>query len=202
LSASLMALFALIAVAGCGDDAPSPAAGDSSNKATGGDNGTGGGATAQAKLAPASVGQAPNVHQCGHVYFAAQPSADDLRDFKEAGVKTVINLRMPGENKAFDEQQVVEQELGLQYSNPGFDSAQTLDDGVFFRVRDLLKRKEPVLVHCASANRVGAVWLAYRVLDDGVGYEQALAEAKQIGLKSEPLEERARRYIEAKQADE
>jgi hypothetical protein len=35
------------------------------------------------------------------------------------------------------------------------------------------------------------------VLDGGLSYEAALAEARQVGLKSPALEERARAYVEA-----
>jgi hypothetical protein len=53
-------------------------------------------------------------------------------------------------------------------------------------------------VHCGSANRVGAVWLAKRVLQDGWTIEKATEEAKLIGLRSEPLEKFALSYIAAK----
>jgi hypothetical protein len=38
--------------------------------------------------------------------------------------------------------------------------------------------ERPLLLHCASANRVGAVWLAHRVLDGGLSYDAALREAE------------------------
>ena len=68
------------------------------------------------------------------------------------------------------------------------------------RTREVLSdhERKPILVHCASANRVGAVWLAHRVLDDGLAYEAALAEAKTVGLKAPALEQRAKEYIDAR----
>jgi ubiquinone/menaquinone biosynthesis C-methylase UbiE len=51
------------------------------------------------------------------------------------------------------------------------------------------------MLHCGSANRVGAVWLTYRVLDQGVPIETAIEEAKTIGLRSPEYEAKARDYI-------
>ena len=40
------------------------------------------------------------------------------------------------------------------------------------------------------------MWLPWRVLDGGLSYDEALAEAKTVGLKSPLYEEKAREYIE------
>jgi protein tyrosine phosphatase (PTP) superfamily phosphohydrolase (DUF442 family) len=56
--------------------------------------------------------------------------------------------------------------------------------------------ERPLLFHCASANRVGALWLPYRVLDNGITYDAALAEAKQVGLRAPGMETKAKDYIE------
>jgi hypothetical protein len=53
-----------------------------------------------------------------------------------------------------------------------------------------------VFIHCGSANRVGAVWLIKRVLQDGWTVPKATEEAKMIGLRSAPLEQFALKYIE------
>ncbi len=149
-----------------------------------------------AKLEPVQLGNTPNVHKYQQIFLAGQPSEADFEIVKQAGIKTVINLRMPAEMD-FDEPQVVDR-LGMSYRNPGIGSANTLTDQRFEEVRRLLNQTEnhPILLHCRSANRVGAIWLAYRVLDGGVGYEAALAEAKRVGLKSSALEVRAKEYIQ------
>ena len=46
-----------------------------------------------------------------------------------------------------------------------------------------------MFIHCGSANRVGAVWLVKRVLQDGWTVPKATEEAKMIGLRSAPLEQ-------------
>ena len=57
------------------------------------------------------------------------------------------------------------------------------------------KSNQPVFVHCASASRVGSMWLVKRVLQDGWAVDKATEEAKLIGLKSEPLEKFSLEYI-------
>jgi len=150
------------------------------------------------KLEAVTIGDL-KVQKFGRIYLAGQPSAEDLEKFKEAGVKTVVNLRLEDENTKFNEASALA-DMGIDYQNPGFNSAATLSDPIFRRVRDLLtsSNNEPLLLHCASGNRVGAVWMAHRVLDHGIPYEKALEEAKAIGMKPEAFEAKVKAYIESK----
>lgn len=145
---------------------------------------------------PAQLGSTERVHVCQNVLLASQPSAADFDILQQRGYRSVLNLRGEGEDLGFDERQAAA-DRGITYHHVGFSSADQLTDEVFGEVRQILSEQQnhPILVHCASANRVGAVWLAHRVLDDGLEYENALAEAKTVGLRSPGLEERARAYI-------
>ncbi len=152
------------------------------------------------KLEPYQCGTIDRLHTYGGVFLASQPQPGDFQQAREGGVKTVINLRLPGEVKDFDEAQIVT-DLGMQYHNPGFKDPDTLTDDVFDQVRRLLNdpQNKPILLHCSSANRVGTVWLAHRVLDGGVPYAHALAEAKAVGLKLPAYEQKAKDYIDRHQ---
>ena len=146
-------------------------------------------------LGPAPVGSLVRAQALGDVYLAGQPSADDLALFAELGVKTVVNLRAESEPIGYDEPALAG-ELGLTYVNVPYNRPEQLDDALFGRGRELLSAAErPLLLHCASGNRVGALWIPWRVLDDGLPLEAAVAEAKAIGLKSAELEARARDYV-------
>jgi protein tyrosine/serine phosphatase len=57
----------------------------------------------------------------------------------------------------------------------------------------------PVYIHCASANRVGAMWLIKRVVDDGWDVDRATQEAERIGLTSRELKQFALDYIQRRQ---
>ena len=150
---------------------------------------------ADGKLAPAVCGKIARVHKLADVYLAGQPSADDLAEAKRMGIKTVINLRPEVEQKSFDERKAVEG-AGLAYVLIPFAGADDVTDAVFDEARKQLKAAQrPILLHCGSANRVGAVWLPYRVLDAGQTVEAALAEARTIGLRNPALEAKARDYV-------
>ena len=115
------------------------------------------------------------------------------------GFKSVINLRLASEANANIELNAAHaRSLRLNYIHIPFNAAQpeprVLDD---FLAAIANKANQPAYVHCGSANRVGAVWLVKRVLQDGWTVEKATEEAKLIGLRSEPLEKFALSYIAA-----
>ncbi len=131
------------------------------------------------------------------IFLAGQPDESGFQAAKVGGLKTVINLRHDGETE-LNEKQVVE-DLGLNYVHLPWNGAEELTDKIFDEVRESLKSAEkPILLHCKSANRVGAVWLPFRVLDEGVGVEKAVEEAKIVGLKKAEYEAKARDYISRK----
>ncbi len=112
---------------------------------------------------------------------AGQPDQAALEVFADAGYGTVIDLRGEGEDRGFDEAAVVE-ELGLHYvtlpvegkDGVSFDNARKLDE--------LLQQYPgPVLVHCGSGNRVGAL-LALRASLAGKNDESALEIGRAGGL--------------------
>lgn len=47
--------------------------------------------------------------------------------------------------------------------------------------------EKPLLVHCASGNRVGALYYAYLVAEKEMSRDDALEAAKANGLRSEAL---------------
>jgi protein tyrosine phosphatase (PTP) superfamily phosphohydrolase (DUF442 family) len=58
------------------------------------------------------------------------------------------------------------------------------DDELFRRFGQFVENQDnhPILIHCASANRVGMIWAAYR-LQQGADYDTALTEGRTIGMK-------------------
>lgn len=152
------------------------------------------------KLEPAKCGSVKQLHVLDDIYLAGQPTAADFQEFKKRGVKSVLNLRTK-EELDFDEAKTIKG-LGLEYHHVPIASPDSLTDENFDKLRKLLNEKEqrPMVMHCASASRVGAVWLAHRVLDNGLTYEAALAEAKTVGLKTPALEAKAKDYIAKQKA--
>ena len=122
-----------------------------------------------------------------------------LEGLAKDGFKAVINLRLATETNAnIDQNAARAKELGLKYIHIPFDTRQ-LDPAVIDKFLGEIadKSNQPAYVHCGSASRVGSVWLAKRVIQDGWTIEKATEEAKAIGLRGEPLEKFALDYIAA-----
>ncbi len=153
------------------------------------------------QVQPAQLGDTRNVHRCGQLFLAGQPTPDDISKLKQQGIQRVISLRMPQEVE-WDEAGLL-RKSGIEYISIPFSGVESLTDDVFDKVRKLLRESDqhPTMLHCGSANRVGATWLAYRVLDEGVPLDQAIEEAKQVGLRTPEYLERAKEYIQ-RHADE
>ena len=155
--------------------------------------------TVAATVVEADLGETRKVHRLDDLFVSGQFSEADIAKLKEAMIERVITLRTDHEID-WDEKTAIES-AGLSFVKVPFRTADDLTDEVFDTVRGLLKDdSQPTLLHCGSANRVGGVWLTYRVLDEGVELETALAEAKTIGLKNAAIEERALDYIKRQQS--
>jgi uncharacterized protein (TIGR01244 family) len=151
-------------------------------------------------LRPAELGSTARVHELEGALLASQPSAADLGLARERGVRTVITLRREDESIGYDERAEA-QRLGVAWVSLPWAAPEELTDELFGEARRLLRETgRPLLLHCGSGNRVAAVWLPWRVLDDGVPLESALAEARAIGLASPEYEQRAKDYIERQRA--
>jgi uncharacterized protein (TIGR01244 family) len=124
---------------------------------------------------------------------AGTPSAGALATLKAQGFRTVIDLRLPEEGTAA-EKAVVEAQ-GLRYVSVPISPA-TLSPGDAAAVARVLDDPEagPVLLHCASANRVGAVWTVIEARR-GRPFEEAEAEGRRIGLKPGPMADAVRRVL-------
>ena len=128
------------------------------------------------------------------------PKIEHLALLKEQGVKAVINLRMPSEHRAADEEAEAKR-LGLRYFNIPVVYATPKDEQVdeFLKITDDPKNR-PAFIHCTAAIRVGAFWMIRRVVRDGWTLEKASEEAKKVGLRESPhLIEFAHGYIKRHQ---
>ncbi|MPY86298.1 MAG: hypothetical protein GEU99_00065 [Luteitalea sp.] len=118
-------------------------------------------------------------------------------ELKRQGFASVINLRQPSEPGVAAEAAIVEQS-GLKYIHLPFDAAApdpAVVDRFLTAVADT--SNQPMYIHCASANRVGAVWAIKRVLQDDWTLDDALTEADAIGLRSPQLRQFATEYVKA-----
>lgn len=131
---------------------------------------------------------------------AGQPSEESLARMAQAGYRTLVDLRAPEEPRGYDEAAAATR-AGLRYVPIPVTQA-TLDDAAFDRFRGMMRDPDnrPVLVHCASSNRVGALLLPYFLLDERRPMEEAVAMARGAGLRSPELAQMALDYARRRSA--
>ena len=130
---------------------------------------------------------------------ATDPSA--MKALKGEGYVSVVNLRMPTEQGAdIEAGRAAAESAGLKYFHFPFNTA-TPDASVVTKFLATVadKSNQPVFIHCGSANRVGAVWMIKRVLQDGWAIDRAQTEAEAIGLQNPQLVAFATSYIKEHQ---
>ncbi len=131
-----------------------------------------------------------NLSRDGEVYFGGRPTADAIEAAQEKGIKVVINLLSDREVTVmdFDERAIVER-LGIEYvAIPITPKSFGPPDAEILR-EVLSKTPGPVLIHCKSSNRVGALWAMYLHRHRGVPLDDAIKLGRRAGLRSEKLVE-------------
>ena len=116
---------------------------------------------------------------------------------KADGFTSIVNLRAAEEPGANVEAEAgAATKAGVQYFHLPFRAAAP-DPRVVDRFLAVVSepKNQPVFIHCATANRVAALWLIKRVRLDGWTIPKALEEATAIGLTSEPLRQFALEYL-------
>ena len=132
------------------------------------------------------------------VITAGQPTAQQFEQLARGGVAIVVDLRAASEDRGFDEPGAAAR-LALEYHHiPVVGGA--IGPREFEAVRALLRGRgaRPVLVHCKSANRVGAALIPYLVLDEHRSQEDALQIARQVGLRSDDMARAAVAHVQAR----
>jgi uncharacterized protein (TIGR01244 family) len=147
--------------------------------------------TLAAEVPPAIEG-VPDYHVVSPgLATAGQPTPEALKQLKALGFKTVINLRTEAEGVK-DEEKLMK-EMGLRYVwvplTPASLSVKDVD-AVAAVLAD--SAAEPVLLHCAAANRAGGLWAAV-LARRGKSLAEAEAEGVKAGLSSASMKEAVRR---------
>ena len=106
-----------------------------------------------------------------------------LEEAKRLGFKLVIDLRAPNEDGAVEEEQLAK-DIGVNYQRivvgRGAPDWSEIDKFAAL-IED--PKLYPILVHCVSSNRSGAIWAMYRA-KAGVPALVAIEEGRAAGLES------------------
>jgi uncharacterized protein (TIGR01244 family) len=132
--------------------------------------------------------------------IGGQPDEAQLRQAAAAGIEVVVNLRGSDEAIDFDQEALVK-ELGMHYLHLPIAGAADLTPESAESFGEILETidGQPALMHCASGNRVGALFALHAGLHEGMETEAAIEYGRARGLGS--LDEAVRERLEGPQAD-
>ena len=127
----------------------------------------------------------PNlVQQSDGIATADAITASDIEPLHAAGIETVVDLRIDDETPEFDERAAVEA-AGMKYVNVPVHGANGLTRETVNAFDAAVRNSpKPLLVHCASSNRVGAMAALRAAWIEGASIPDALATGRAWGLRS------------------
>lgn len=122
-------------------------------------------------------------HPASTLYAAGQPKPDEFVAFAKAGVAHVINLRPPQEAPELDEAAIVAK-AGMNYYNIPIAGTSDLTRDNVKQLDTLLGKigNEPVLIHCSSGNRVGALMALRAAWLHNASIDEAIKTGESYGL--------------------
>ncbi|MGB5164306.1 MAG: sulfur transferase domain-containing protein [Woeseiaceae bacterium] len=141
-----------------------------------------------------AVVETGNVVAVDGVSAAGQPDEAAFQVFAESGYAAVIDLRAENEDRGLDEAAVVA-DLGMDYVSMPIANAAEVNVENALKLEALIASYDgPVLVHCASSNRVGAL-LAIADYESHGDRDKALAKGMSAGMKG--LEGRVKEVLDS-----
>jgi uncharacterized protein (TIGR01244 family) len=131
---------------------------------------------------------------------AGATTPEAIPAIKEMGYKSVINMRLADEAGAnVDAEAIAAKNAGLRFIHIPFNGSSP-DPKVaeYFLTAVANPENMPAFIHCASGNRVAAMWMIKRMVVDHWDAEKAGAEATALGLTNANLKKFAVEYSESR----
>ena len=116
-----------------------------------------------------------------------QPTADNLRQARVEGIKTVIDLRMPSETSTPNAELVASS--GLDYVNIPVNKAALSADQVDEFERVMRQMDGPFLIHCATGARAAVMLVLSQARQNRWTAQRTFQEARAIGFDLENSQE-------------
>ena len=142
---------------------------------------------------PIALAGVPNFHQVStNLYRGAQPSGEGMRNLKDKGIVTIVNLR------SFNSDRREIRGTGLRYEHI-YMKAWHPEREEIVRFLQIVTdpQRTPVLVHCQhGADRTGTMCAAYRMAVQGWPKEAALKEMMEGGYGFHQVWKNLRPWIE------
>jgi protein tyrosine phosphatase (PTP) superfamily phosphohydrolase (DUF442 family) len=128
---------------------------------------------------PVALAGVPNLHKVSDtLYRSAQPTAEGMKNLKEMGIETVVNLR----SFHSDRKEIGNTGLGYEHIYVKAWHPERKEIVRFLQIATNPART-PVLVHCQhGADRTGTMCALYRIAVQGWSKEEALREMTEGGF--------------------
>ncbi len=116
------------------------------------------------------------------VISAGQPDAAKIAEYADNGVAVIIDLRGATEDRGLEDEAATVEAAGMKYVPLPITGKEAISFENARRLDELLEQSDgPVVVHCGSGNRVGAL-MALRASLRGASDEEALAVGEEYGM--------------------
>jgi protein tyrosine/serine phosphatase len=133
---------------------------------------------------PVKVDGVPNLHKVSdNLYRSAQPTAQGMKNLKQMGIETVVNLR----SFHSDREEIGDTGLGYEHIYMKAWHPERKEAVRFLQIVTNPKRT-PVLVHCLhGADRTGTMIALYRIAVQGWTRGEAIREMTEKGFNFHPV---------------
>ena len=124
------------------------------------------------------------------VLGGGQPDENLLRQAADAGYRTIVNTRLPGEEGSLENEDELVRSLGMTYISLPTRGGDTFNEKNARRLAEILDDPAalPAMVHCASGNRVGILFAVKAFYVDGLDGPAALEFGTRTGARRIPAE--------------
>ena len=114
------------------------------------------------------------------IFIGSQPVQQDLKEAKQLGIQTVIDLRMPGESHTSNEKTTTSN--GLAYVNIPVNKTALAARQIDELERVMARTPGPHLLHCATGARAALLFMLSHARQKKWTAEQTFNEARNIGF--------------------
>lgn len=111
-----------------------------------------------------------------------QLSPNQLQQAAEGGYQSVLNLRSPNEPGFLKNEQQLVESAGLQYAHIPVNPAQITDSLTDQVLATIDQSPKPILIHCKTGVRSGAMALIFMALNEGMTADRVLSISKEVGI--------------------
>ncbi len=133
------------------------------------------------------------------ITVTGQIAPEQFEEAAQQGFKSVLNLRAPDEEGYLPDEAQRAEAAGLHYSSIPVKKEEISDELTTGVLKEIDELPKPVLVHCASGMRAGAMAFMHMATREGMSAEKAMSRAQESGFdcNSEPqLKQFFQHYVE------